>query len=290
MAISYKLDMNKSVLVRGVSSIKYDSAVRLGIVRGLSNPAANTTAAGSKWTAGNVGSNDMADAVNLIIAEQGYFHPVYTNLPLAYVRIKRFAAVKAFVEMEYRRYTITVPPGSLRANYRSTFVSVPWYRNNRTVDATYGFPTGEILGQDPGGADASDKTARPQYHMLSVPGLKISVPRALVADPIPTVFFAQGKINKTTVQFFTYTFAVRQLRYDGMNLNQIYNAVNDTTTYQVNYEFTALRMGFWSQQAYFGDGATGAFPSVPAVGGPKQWRTLNYLSHDEVIFPNFPTA
>lgn len=286
MAITYKLDTTaRSMIEKGISSNRPDYAVRSCIVRGLTNAT----------TVGNNTNGDLKTAIDTILnALPSLYHPDYPNLPLDRARVKRWGGTKAYVDLIYSRRRFIVPPGEVKANYRTGFRSIPWYRA-RTEVGTNGEPLGHPSGPMVGIKNLDDPDQSPRSYQFNMPTLRILVPTWGLTNPIISLFPFVGKINAQAGDIFGDTFGKFTVRFDGMASTWNYSDINNASAFDIQYQFTAVRHGWYEQIPVFGTTTPYvANPNGPVItvdGGSQNsesWFTVTALAHDAAVFPSFP--
>ena len=263
-----KSDIVGSWFTRGVSNRRYDRARRVVRVRSLTNSA--------------VANTDFLDAINAVIAQHGLYHHEDTSLPLRTTTVRRWGLTKAYVYMDYARGYVTVPttPASLLASYRTVYAPVQWYRH--TFDEN-GAPSYDAQGLPNGvleyltGNDGTDPSVPPRRWTWQRPAVQFHIPAVLSANPIPNVFHLLETCNRNEITFGGNTYPAFTTRFDGVSVDAVEQ--DSSVVYVVNYQFTAVKTGWWNQMAYF-DTA-----NSPSGGG--QWRTRCGLAYDPANYGQF---
>lgn len=297
MAIEIKIDIwRESSYTIGVSSSRYDRAVRYARVRGLT-PYVST------------GTSDipvdvaLRDAGREFIGKYGKFHHLTGSLPLAYITLKRWGPATAWIYAEYQRRGVELQqPGIFILNTRDTTWAARWWRlsvdqGDEAFDAD-GLPNGSINGLDPtiSSTDPALLGDAKQYS-LELPATALFVRTQLNYHPqfqgaIPLQNF-KGKINDNVFQLPGITLPRGRVRFDGVNATGTFNNITGLIDYDVLYQFLIVRSAFYKQGIYFGPG-TGPgvqWPSQPIdTGTTKTVCTIKMPAYPLANFPQFPVG
>ena len=273
-----------STLTLGTFANRYDRAILHCIDRTLTttNPDA------------------MADSITGMVAELGNYHPQWPSLPMQTMTSTRFGPTKALLTAAYWRSSVGSlphPPGQPKAHMQQGYWSTDWVRESSTywnTNLISGYPNGEIPGMYSSLAwENPDPSRKPHKRDFVMPVIKLYIPTVLNFNPFATVSVAKNKVNKFSLTYDGITILPGKIRFDGLSVEPEQNS----SVYNIVYEFTLNQGGFWYEDVWFGGGiqtgplADGNYPSRPAVEVPEeQWRTRVLPSHQWIDFPNFPSG
>lgn len=230
-----KSDIYGSTMTRGVSSNRFDRAVRRCLVSNVANDF-----------------NGLNAAINAAMFGRGQhqsFNRGLYFLPLAYAKATRFGPSKVWVDLYYQRGRITVPtqPPALIASFRGNHEHTIVYKSSEPDGGgdpafdSYGFPNGKLYF-DP------DDPNEPVGRAWRRPVVKIYVTTVLSSAPLGAVADGLGKINPRGLTFGGYLFPENSLRFDSVDVDWIEDN-NGVPKFVTDYVFSATSTGWFRQAA-----------------------------------------
>lgn len=237
--MAVRLDIKRGTTIRrGVLSRRWDRAVRVADVTGLS-----------------VSNAQDSSAISQAIASAGLFHHSETNLPLQYASVFSRGAGKCVVALNYFRGRNTTPTqeAATLARYRPGHDYVDWWTtgtlasDGRPAQTSWSIENaaGEVkTGITTGtSAAAGDK---PISYQRRVSQVVIHVPTVLDSNPVATVEPKRGKLNSDAVTFGGHSFAANTLYFEGYTVDAV--ETSDQMVYPTWYTFIA-RKETWATEA-----------------------------------------
>lgn len=223
----FKSDLYESTLTLGISSNRFDRAVRKGLARRVP----------TDFTGHDVG-------IKAAMQHRGRHQSIIT-LPLGYAMATRLGPDKVFVDLHYRRGRVTLPtqPEKEVASFRGWHEHVIVYRKSDTFDK--GLPAGDLYF-DPNQKD------EPTGRAWRRPVIRAYVSHVLFYNPFKQVGKAIGKVNPEGSRFVLggYLLEPRALRLDSVDTDwiEIYDAAGNVRHgFITDYVFTIAPQGWYEQ-------------------------------------------
>lgn len=292
MPRSIKIDIwRESHYTRGVSTNRYDRALRYGLATGLVPPSASGN---------SVNDVELQYVTDAFIAQYGLFHKLNRTLPLAYITVKRWGPTKAWVYAYYLRRNASLNhPTNAFANTATGTYATEWWREGVSPNDglplldNNGLPMGRIRGLV--NETTAVSTDQPRSYIITLPTVEVYVPFELSYNPIlggsSPMFDLCDKININ--QFDLYGVAINpyRARFNGAPCRGEYNPSTGLTTFKGGYSYSLCSQGFFRQGVHFGTGFGGVFPTQPTTGiTTPAWRTQIGPAFPLATFPNSPAT
>ena len=227
-------------MTRGVSSNRFDRAVRRCLV---SNVANDFTGLNAAITASMKNRERHAS-----------FDTPLGGLNLSYAKATRFGPSKVWVDLYYQRGRVTAPTQSSQtiASFRGTHEHTVVYRSSTDDQGTPlfmdGLPAGKVYFQE------NEKgEPEPVGRAYRRPVIKIYVSDIyLNTHPFGRVANALGKVNPTgPFMIGNYPFPIGAIRFDSVDVDwlEVFNQDGSTSTaFITDYVFSATTGGWFHHQ------------------------------------------
>ncbi len=284
MAITVKLDLYGTTQTTGITGSRYDQAVRLCLVEGLTADTAH-------------GHNNINTAINSVLDVVGLFHhrigfgvgggvgiggsgQFRNKLPVQSATGTKFGPTSVWVTLRYSRGRHTFTDANKAHSYPG-IEAIPVYRlafnpaNGDTMINERGLPSGPMLNNlvaAPGNI-LEDPAYRPPHIMWKRVVQKITIPTVLSFHPLQEVAGLLNHINSDSISLGGIQFAPFTIRFDGVNVDADGISTHVGQFYFCEYEFTAIDRGFYRQ-----------FPVWNPALSPAQWDTTEGLVYEQAPF------
>lgn len=277
MAITIKFDLHDSTQTKGVTTRRYDKAMRRFRATGATN-------------------NDqiLDEVIDEAIRQAGPFHQAATgtvkhdagfgvttkDLPLQRVYAKRFGnKVVGRLIYGFDQWSLPQGPNPIEtANFDATYEPVASYRyaHDRTTgdpkfSDTTGLPDGDIYVHE--SLDLTNqKEGKPETSWIyKRPAIRLEVSAVLGFNPIGVVFPLQRHVNSGPVSFGGFEFAPLTIRFDHVQVRWSSSTFGDR--FRVGYVFTIVQRGHWQH-----------FVAWDADAKPPTWDIVEAVPYARASF------